>query len=321
MKKTMRSLLLAAALAASGTSFAQSYPVKPVRLLTVLTAGADTWIRVMAGRLADNNGQPFIVENRPGASGVIAVQAVTGAAPDGHTLLVHGAPYLISKAIQPNLAMDPANELAPVVKVYGSGPIGVVVSGASPSANVEDLVARLKASPGKLTFGSAGLGLIHHFAGELFLTATQTQALHIPFKGPDLYTALMRGDIDFTVSPMTVIMPLVKAGKMRLLATMNAGRHSALPDVRTLNELYKNELVVMEFWAGLAAPVKTPAPIIRAIHAATVRALDDPAVRNAIEVGLNVPTPAESVEAFTAFVRRENDKAREIVKLTGIKGE
>ena len=321
MKKISRILLLCAALAVTGTSRAQSYPTKPVHLVTVLTAGTDTYIRVLGTRLSEIIGQPVVVDNRPGASGVLAVQAVTGSAPDGHTLLVHGSAYLISKAVQPSLAIDPVNELAPVAKVYGSGLIGLLVGGDSPAKNVEDLVSRMKASPGKLSYGSAGIGLIHHLAGELFLNASQTQALHVPFKGPDLYAAVMRGEVDFTVSPLTAIMPLVKAGKMRLLATMNAGRHQALPDVRTLNELYKNDLLVMEFWAGLAAPAKTPASTVRAIHTATVKALEDPAVRNAIEVGLNVPTPGESTEAFAAYVRRENDKMREIVRVTGIKAE
>ncbi len=322
MKKRIASVLMAAGLTlAPGASQAQSYPVKPVRLLTVLTAGTDTYIRVLGTKLADIWGQPVIVDNRPGAAGVLAVQGVTSAAPDGHTLLVHGSAYLISKAVQPGLAIDPVNELAPAAQIYSAGPIALLVGGGSSARNVEDLVDRLKATPGKMNYGSAGVGLIHHLGGELFLKATQTQALHIPFKGPDLYTAVIRGEVDFTVSPLTVIMPLVKAGKMRVLATMNAGRMRELPEVRTLNELYKNELLVMEFWTGLAAPVKTPVPVLRAIHAATVKALEDPVVRNSIEVGLNTPTPDVSMEAFAAFVRRENDKLREIVKLTGLKAE
>lgn len=299
------------------------YPDRAIRIVVPFPPGnaPDLQARMLGERFTTEMKQPVIVENRPGAAGVLAVQAVTGAAPDGHTLLVHGSAYLISKAVQPGLAIDPVNELAPAAQIYAAGPIALLVGGGSSARNVEDLVDRLKATPGKLSYGSAGVGLIHHLTGELLLNATRTQALHIPFKGPDLYTALIRGEVDFTVSPLTVIMPLVKAGKMRVLATMNSGRMREMPDVRTLNEVYKNDLLVMEFWAGLAAPVKTPVPVLRAVHAATVRALEDPVVRNAIETGLNTPTPDVSTEAFAAFVRRENDKLREIVKLTGIKAE
>lgn len=296
------------------------YPSKPVRLVTMLPAGGDAYIRVLGGRLAELLGQPVIVDNRPGAAGVIAVQAVTGAPADGHTLIVHASSLLISKAMQPSLAIDPVTELAPVVRIHGGGPIGLLVGGSSPANNVDDLVARLKASPGKMNYGTPGPGLIH-LASELFLNATLTQAVHIPFKGAEVYTALMRGDVDFTVSPLTLVMALVKSGKMRLLGTMNATRHRALPDVPLLAEVFKNNLLILEVWSGLAAPAKTPMAIVRTIHGATMKALQEPAVRSPIEAALNIPGDNESTEQFAAFVKRENDKLREVVKLTGIKAE
>ena len=313
--------LAAALLATAGAINAQApYPSKPVRIVTMLPAGGDTYIRVLGGRLAELFGQPVIIDNRPGAAGVLAVQAVTGAAPDGHTLIVHASSLLISKAMQPSLAIDPVAELAPAVRIHGGGPIGLLVSGASPANRVEDLVARLKASPGKMNYGTPGPGLIH-LASELFLNATQTRAVHIPFKGSEVYTALMRGDVDFTVSPLTLVIALVKSGKMRILGTMNAARHRALPDVPLLSEVFKNDLLILEVWSGLAAPAKTPAGIVRVIHDATMKALQDPTVRDSIEVSLNIPGANESTEEFAAFVRRENDKLQQIVKLTGLKAE
>jgi tripartite-type tricarboxylate transporter receptor subunit TctC len=234
---------------------------------------------------------------------------------------VHSPAFLIAKHVQPSMAYDPM-ELAPVAQIYGGGASIVVVRGDSQYKSLDDLVARAKTAPGKVSYGSGGVGFPAHLSAESILQTTGTQALHVPYKSTAEYLqALIRGDTDFSVAIATSAMPLIRSGRLRAVAVMNASRTRDMPDVPTVRELLKNDLLVQEFWAGLAAAAKTPPDTIRALYAATAKALADPVVRKVIEAPGNVPMAADSPEAFGAFVRRENDRWRTIVKLVGIKPE
>ena len=313
--------LVSLALTAGNNFAAEPYPVKPLHFITVLPAGPDAYIRVLAARFGEQMGQGAVVDNRPGGSGVPAVQAVLGARPDGYSLLIYSVVLLISKSLQPSLPFDPIADFAPFAKVYGGGASVLVVRPDSPFRNVQDLIAQAKATPGKLTHGGP-IGLLGHLNAASFLAIAGVKGFHVPFKstGDDM-PAILRGDIDFTFLATTVALPQVVAGKFRALAVTSADRIRALPEVPTMRELLNHELLVQDNWTGLAVHAKTPEEIVRRLNAETVKALLDPGVRKAIESGGNEPAADESPEQFVAFSRRELDKRKEIVKLTGVKLE
>ena len=309
-----------ALLVAGAATAADTLPAgKPVRLVTALPAGSDTYVRLLAARFAEQLGQPVLVENRPGGAWVPPTRAVITAPPDGTTLLVYSVVVLIAKQVQPSLAFDPIADFAPIGKIYGDGATILVVRPESPFRTMQELVAQAKAAPGKLTFGGPR-ATSGHLTAASFLLASEATGYHIPYKGVgDDLPALMRGDIDFTFSAATVSLPHVVAGRLRALGVTSAARVRALPDVPTLREVYKNDLLVQDNWTGLAAGAKTPGEIVARWNAEVVKVLGDPGLLKAIDAGGNQPGAGESPEQFAAFIRRENDKWRDIVKLTGIK--
>jgi tripartite-type tricarboxylate transporter receptor subunit TctC len=312
-------VVLAAAAAANAVQAAEGLPAKPVRVVTALPAGADAYVRVLAARFSEQVGQPVVVENRPGAAFVTAARAVSGAPADGSTVLIYSVMFLIVKNVQPSLAFDPIADFTPVAKIYGDGASMLLVRPESPLRSVQELVGQAKASPGKLTHGGQVAASAHLNAAS-FLAVAGVKGFHIPYKGAtDEIAALLRGDVDFTFMATTVALPYVVSGKLRALGVTSAARVRPLPDVPTLREVLKNDLLVQDNWSGLAVPAKTPAEVVARWHAETVKALGDPLLLKAIEAGGNQPGAGESPEQFAAFARRENDKWRDIVKLTGIK--
>jgi tripartite-type tricarboxylate transporter receptor subunit TctC len=310
--------LLAAAGAASA---AEAFPTKPMHLVTALPAGVDAYVRVLANTLSNQLGQSVVVDNRPGGAWAPAARAVSGSAPDGHTLLVYSVVILISKNVQPNLAYDPIKDFAPVAKIYGDGASVLFVSPTSRFKNVQDLIAQAKANPGKVTHGGS-FGTSSHLQAASFLAIAGAKGYHVPFRGPgDDIPAMYRGDIDFSFTVTTVMLPLIAAGKLRALAVTSGSRVKALPDVPTLREVLNNDLLIQENWTGLAAPVKTPGEVINRLHAETVKAIADPAMLKVIESGGNLPAAGEPPEQFAKFIQREYDTWREVVKLSGMKLE
>lgn len=291
-----------------------------MRLITAIPVGADIYVRVLGTRLTDLLGQQVIIENRIGGSQSLAVQSVANAPPDGHTLLIQSVAALISKSVNPKREFDPVGDFAAVAKIYGGGASALVVRSESAARSIEDIVSLAKASPGKLSYGATERGSLSHLSTELFIFATNTQAFHVPFKTPaDFLQAMLRGDVDFAIVATTQSMPQIRAGKVRALGVTSAERLSDLPDVPTLRERLKNDLLIQENWAGLAVPLKTPGDIVRRLNAETIKALTDPGLRKAIETAGNEPAAAETPEQYAAFVRRENDRWREIVKVSGVK--
>jgi tripartite-type tricarboxylate transporter receptor subunit TctC len=294
-------------------------PAKPVHIVTALPAGLDAYVRVLGARFSEQIGQPVLVDNRPGGSFVIAARAVSGAPPDGSTLLIYSVIFLITKNVQPSLAFDPLADFAPVAKIYGEGASLLMVRPDSPFRTVQDLVARAKAAPGKLIHGGT-LATASHLAAASLLAVAGTKGFHVPFKnaGDDI-PAILRGDLDFSFGASTVVLPYVMSGKVRVLGVTSGARLRALPDVPTLRETMGSDLLVQDNWTGLGVPAKTPGEVIARWHAETVRALADPGMLKVIDAGGNQPAAGESTEQFAAFIRRENDKWRQIVKLSGLK--
>ncbi len=310
----------AAGLFAHCARAADPFPTRPVRIIVPYAAGGgpDVLVRQIGPRLGEALGQPVVLENKVGAAGVLAAQFVAQSTPDGYTLLMGSNTHLIQKIMQPDLKFDPLTEFIPVSNMAAS-PTVMVVRSDGPYKSVADVLAAAKASPGKMNYGSGGIGTSAHLAGATFVAVGGLKATHIPLKGSvEITASLLRGDTDFAFPVAGTGVPQVKGGRLRALAVTGASRLKELPDVPTLNEAMRNELTVQESWFGLWAPAKTPPDVIARLHVAVSKVLADPAVKTQFESTGNTTAANESPQAFAAFVRSENRKWAEIVKLTGV---
>jgi tripartite-type tricarboxylate transporter receptor subunit TctC len=312
--------LAATALFATGVRAADPFPAKPIRVIVPYAAGGgpDLQVRQIAPKFGEALGQAIVIENKVGAAGVLAAQYVAQAAPDGYTLLMGSNTHLIQKIMQPDLRFDPLNDFVPVSNM-GASPTVMVVRADSPYKTVEDVIAAAKANPGKMNYCSGGIGTSAHLAGATLVSLAGLKATHIPLKGSvEITASLLRGDTDFAFPVAGTGVPQVKGGKLRALAVTSAARLKELPDVPTLFEVMRNELTVQESWFGFWAPARTPVDVVNKIHAAANKVLMDPALRALFESSGSTAAVTESAQAFAAFVRTENRKWAEIVRLTGV---
>jgi tripartite-type tricarboxylate transporter receptor subunit TctC len=275
-------------------------------------------MRQIGPKLGEAIGQAMVVENKVGAAGVLAAQFVAQSAPDGYTLLMGSNTHLLQKILQPELKFDPLGEFAPVCNIALS-PTVMVVRTDGPYKKAEDVIAAGKANPGKMNYGSGGIGTGAHLAGATLVSLAGLKATHIPLKGSvEITASLLRGDIDFAFPVAGTGVPQVKGGRLRALAVTSAARLKELPDVPTLHEVLRNELAIQESWFGFWAPAKTPADVIARVHTAANKVLSDPAVKAQFEAAGNTTAMSDSPQAFAAFIRSENRKWADIVKLTGV---
>jgi len=304
--------------------FAQdAYPSRPVRVIVPFAAGGgpDAQTRQFAPRLADALGGTVIVENRVGAAGTIAAISVAQSPPDGYTLLSGSSVHLVLKHLNPAAKYDPLASFEPVT-LTTSGPSVLVVPADSPARDLKGLEAMLRAQPGKLNYGSGGIGTPAHLAPAALLKTIGAQAVHVPYKGSvDIVPALMAGQIQFAFPIAGTALPQIRNGKVRALAVTSAARIAQLPDVPTLKEVYGADLLVIDSWGCIWVPKGTPRPIVDKLFAAVVKAHQDPGLRAFYEqLGSTVRLSA-SPEEFGAFVRSENAKWGELVRLSGAKVE
>jgi len=302
---------------------AQQFPAKPVHVVVPYAAGGgpDVQARQLAPRLAEALGGTVVVENKVGAAGVLAAQYVATQKPDGYTLLLGSNTHLIQKHLQPDLKFDPIADFTPVSNM-GSSPTVLVVRADYPAKTVQELAAMLKARPGQMNYSSGGIGTSAHPAGASFVAVAGSKAVHIPLKGSvEIAGSLLRGETDFAFPVTSTGVPQVKSGKLRALAVTGAKRFDELPDVPTLAEAMKNDVLVQESWFGVFAPAGTPPEVIRALFAATVKALANPELQKQFQATGGNVSPSQSPEAFAAFVRREYAKWGEIVKLSAAKAD
>lgn len=315
-------VLLGVALALPGQPRAQSsYPLKPVRLMTPYAVGTnlDVNARLLGAKLSEQIRQPVVMDNKPGAGGVPAYLALMVAKPDGYTLLLGASTTLVSKHLQPNTPYDPIADFTPISQV-STGITVLVVRADSAARSVEDLVSQAKANPGKLNYSTGGIASPAHLACATFEAVAGIKTTHIPFKGGgDFLSSLLRGEAEFSCPAVSNGMPLIKASKLRALAVSGATRSSNLPDVPTLRESLKSDLLVQETWGGMWAPGRTSAEVVRFLYGAIVKTLADPTLRQQYEAGGQTLVASDSPEQFSTFLRRENEKWREIVKISGAK--
>lgn len=288
-----------------------AYPSKgPVKIIVPLPAGgaADASMRIVAASLQAQMKQSFIIDNRPGASFVIGMQAMAQASADGYTLM-HINPGMC--AAQASLKkIDLLKTLAPV-SLMGTMPTVLSVPSSSPYKSLQDLLA---AKPGTLNYGSVGIGSLEHLWGSQFSKRHNLDAVHVPFKGmPDASTALAAGEVQFLSLILAVALPLIQKGMIRPLAMIDSQRHAALPNVPTLKEL-GNDAPPLVFWGGLAAPRGTPAAVLEQLRAGVAAAIAEPDVKSKL-IGIGTTAVASTTpQAFEAVVAQDLAWLTEAVK-------
>ncbi|WP_026433468.1 Bug family tripartite tricarboxylate transporter substrate binding protein [Paracidovorax oryzae] len=315
MRTIRRLLLLACLAAAQAPALAGGYPDAPLRMVVAFPpgGGTDGAARLIAEKLAVELGQAVIVENRAGAGGVIGAQSVARARPDGYTLLFGtGAELLINPVTRKVAPYDLLRDFVPITEV-GSVGFVLAVPGASAARNVPDLVAAARAQPGKLNYASFGMGSTNHLIGELFLHSTGTRATHVPFQGSQqAMGSLLAGDVDFTFDTAAVVLPQLKAGKLRALATPSPRRLPSLPDVPTLQELGYGA-VVAEGWMGVFAPAGTPADIVKTLAAALDKVIRAPDMQARLDARGVAASAADGAQ-FTRKLQAELEKWRRVAR-------
>ncbi len=315
-----RILLIVAALLVPASALAQGYPTRPVKLVVGFPAGgpADIFGRIFAQALGANLGQTVIVENKSGVGGVLGIDAVAKAAPDGYTLgfnnqgSVAMAPFALS-----TMPYDPRKDLALITTVV-KVPEVVVVHPSVPVNSLAELIAYARANPGKVNFGSAGAGGITHLACELLKAEARIDVVHVPYKGAaPAVNDLLGGQVQMGIFDVPVVLPHIKAGKFKALAVTSAKRTPSLPEVPTTAEAgYPN--VISDNWYGFVAPAATPPEVLRRIHAAAIKALNSPELIEQFAKVSGIAFPSTR-EEYAAFLTEEQARWGTIIKAIGFK--
>ncbi|MDB5850220.1 MAG: hypothetical protein JWP29_3972 [Rhodoferax sp.] len=322
-RRALTRLLLTCVLGwATSAVTAQTYPSKPVRLIVGFAPGGGTDIlaRLLAQKLGDDLGQPFIVDNRAGATGMIGAKVVATSAPDGYTLLMgHVNSQAIAPALMDNPQYDPIKDFAPVAYL-GFVPNVLVVPARLPVKSVPELVAMAKAKAGGMSFASPGVGSTNHLAGELFRMDSGARLIHVPYRGSGPATVdLLSGVVDMNFDALPSSLANIRAGLLRPLAVTTPKRDPELPDVPTMAELGFKTFDITN-WYGLMAPAGTPPAVVATLHAAIQRVLQQPDVVRKMGEWSVRSEPMTSAQ-FSNFNATEFAKYRDIAKRTGIQLE
>lgn len=313
--------IMALALNAPPTSYAQPYPSKPIRLVVPLAPAGTTDIlaRLVGQRIGEALGQPVIVDNRPGAGGNIGNEVVARALPDGYTLLMAAPPLVINPNLYASAGYHPVRDFAPI-SLVASVPIVLAVHPSVQATNVKELIALAKANPGKYNYASSGVGGTNHLAGALFANMASVDIVHIPYKGSGpAMTDLLGGLVHMQFSGLPPLLPFIKSGKLRALGIAGTRRAASLPEVPTISESGLPGFEATS-WQGLAAPAKLPNDTLKLLHGTITKVIAAPEVKIRIaELGAEPvgSTPAE----FGQMIKTEFEKWGPIIKQTGARAE
>ena len=315
-----RRLLILAAAALPGLALAQKWPAQPVRIIVPYTAGggSDNIARALGTELSRELGQPVVVDNKPGASAMLGAELVARAAPDGYTLLLADMPHTITPSLY-KTPYDALKDFTPVALI-GSSPLVLAVNPKLKAQSVKEYIALARARPGQINFASGGTGTATHLAGELFKQQTDTFITHIPYKGSGQAVAdVVAGHTESMFSSAPTVIPHIKSGALRALATTGAQRSPALPQVPTMAESGVRGLTVLH-WFGLLAPARLPPGIQTALHDAVARAMATPALQAKLQsLGLEL-TPRTAAE-FGAQMETDAARWARVIKERNIKAD
>jgi tripartite-type tricarboxylate transporter receptor subunit TctC len=314
----MKIRFLLAALAVSLS--AHAFPTKPVKIIVAFPPGAvtDTTSRLVATRLSETLGQPFIVENKPGAAGLIGTEVALKAPPDGYTLTMLSSAYATAVAVN-KVNFDPIGDITPIVQVSQAS-ILVVVPLSVPVKNLQELIALAKAKPGMLNFASAGVGSPSHLAAELFATRTGIRMNHVPYKGGgQVVTDTIAGQTDLFFSPLATTLPHVHAGKLRAIAVASRERNAAAPDVPTIAESGIPDCEVV-FWVGLAGPKGLPRAIVERLNTEVTMALKSRETDERLRAHGSSPVGG-TPQQFLALIKKEIVLWGEVAREAGLQRE
>lgn len=302
-------------------AFAQDYPLKPIRMVVTGGAGGSTDVvaRIVGDKLGAALGQPIVYDNRPGASGIIAAEISAKSPPDGYTMYVGTTGGLaINVSLYKKLPYDPARDFAPV-SLVGTQPYMLVVHPSLPARNVKELIALAKKTPGQISFSHTGVGSATHLAGALLEGDTGVTFLSVPYKSPAHFTAVISGEVSFTITSVYLSWTQVQAGKLRALAVTGKQRSAIAPNVPTMAEsgIANYE---MGNWYGFLMPAATPAAIVNLVNAKTLEALKRPDIRAALAKS-EIDPVGSSPQEFGKFIAGETAKYAALIRQVGIKPE
>jgi len=318
--KRRQFLHLAAAAAAlpavSRIAWAQTYPSRPVRLIVATPAGGGDVARLMGQWLSERLGQPFVIENRPGAGTNIGTEAVVRAPPDGYTLLLVNAASAINATLYTKLNFNFIRDIVPVASIIRQSLV-MQVNPSVPAKTVPEFIGYAKVNPGKLSMASGGNGAPSHIAGELFKMMAGVNLVHVPYRGavPAL-TDLLGGQVQVYFGPMPASIEYIKTGKLRALAVTAAARAEALPDLPTVGEFMPG--YEASSWNGVGAPKNTPVEIVAKLNTEINAALADPKMKASVADLGSIVFPGSPTE-FATFIAAETEKWAKVIRFAGIK--
>jgi tripartite-type tricarboxylate transporter receptor subunit TctC len=315
------SLTALALLAFSNVAFAQTYPIRPIRLLVgfPVGVGSDTTARTVAQKLPEQLGQPVVVENRTGAAGMIAAERLVASPADGYTLLMMTGSETFRPAMRAKMPYDLVRDFAPVSMVASTTYL-LLLHPSVPARNVKELIALARARPGALNYGSTGVGSSSHLAGELFNTLAKVNIVQIAYKGStESATATAAGQVDMSYGTIVAVMPLVSAGRLKAIAVTGAARSALMPAVPTLDESglpgYERSV-----WFGVVAPAGVPKEIVTRLNSAIVAGVNTRDAKEGLnKLGIEVQTGTP--EHFATLIRKDIEVNTRIIKAAGIKPE
>ena len=301
-------------------AFGQSYPSQPIRLVVAAAPGGgpDVTARFLAMKFSKTLGQQIVVDNRAGANAAIGAEIVARAVADGHTWLLATGQHTTNPSLQKNLSYDIVKDFT-AVSLLVANTYYLVVHPSLPARSVRSFVALAKAQPGKLNFGSGGVGSASHLAGEMFKVAAKVDMVHVPYKGASLaVTDLLGGHLEVMFPAIASALPLMQSGRIRGLAVTSPQRHPTLPEVPTISE---SGLPGFDFrsWVGILVPAATPKEIVRRIHTVIVEAVSQRENREALIAQGTEPWTSASPEEFAEFIRGEVIRFSQVLKASGVK--
>jgi len=319
--RTLASMVLAAAMGCQPASAQQPYPSRPIRIISIFPPGGgnDVICRTVAQKLTENLRQQVIVENRTGANGIIGTEVAARSAPDGYTITLIPSGHAVNASLYRKLPYDSIKDFSPITLV-GSSPLVIALHPSIPARNVKELIALARTRPGQLTFASSGVGSSGHLAGAQFETLTKTMLVHVPYKGMSLAVSdLMGGQVSMTFGTSLSVVPHVRSGRLRALATTGAQRSPALPDLPTVAEAgvpgYEASL-----WYGFVGPARMPPEIVQRLNSEIAAVLATPDVRERL-ASQGLDPRSSSAEEFARLLASDIERWAGVVRRVGVQAE